>query len=95
MYKTVVIEDIPIHMRGKLHVARMSSDKSNIVDIPGGTHARDGRLQQRNIAKAISMSGKTSGVRNLQMATQGALDKRILRSVNIEKPILAHNSRKG
>ena len=64
MYKTVVIEDIPIHMRGKLYAARMSSDKSNIVDIPGGTHARDGRLQQRNIAKATSASVKTSGARN-------------------------------
>ena len=55
------------------------SDEGNIADILGGAYARNGGIQQGDIAKAISMSGKTSGVRNLLVATQGALDKRILR----------------
>ena len=58
MYKAVVIEDIPIHIWGRLHVVPMSSDKRNILDIPGGTHACDGGLLQWDIAKATSMSGK-------------------------------------
>ena len=72
----------------------MSSDKRNIPDILASTHARDGEITQRDIANATLMSGKTSGARNLQMATQGALDKRILQSVNIVKQNLALNSRK-
>ena len=95
MYKAVVIEDIHIHIRGQLHAVRMSSYKRNILGILGDTHARDGGISQRDIAKATSTSEKTIGARDLQVTTQGALDKRILWSVNIEKPILAHNSRKG
>ena len=79
MYKAVVIKDIPIHMRGQLHVVHKCSDKGNIADILGGAHARDGGIQQRGITKATSMSEKTTRARNLQGTTQGALDKRILR----------------
>lgn len=94
MYKAAVIKDIPIHMRGQLHDVHKSSDKRNIADILGDVHPRDGGIQQRGIAKATPAAGKTTRVRDLQMATQGALDKRILQSVNIDKPILAQNSRK-
>ena len=38
----------------------MSSDKRVILDILGGTHARDGGIQQRDIAKATSTSEKTA-----------------------------------
>ena len=79
MYKAVVIEDIPIHIRSQLQDVRMSSDKRNILDILGGMYASDGGMQQRDIAKATSTSGKTSGARDLQVTIQGALDKRILR----------------
>ena len=95
MYKTVVIKDIHIHIQSHLHVVSMSSDKRNIADILGGAHARDGGIQQRDIAKATSMSGKTSGMRALKVMVQGALDKRILRSMNIVKQILALNLRKA
>ena len=44
----------------------MSLDKRNIIDILGGTHARDGRIPQRDIEKATSTSEKTTGTRNLQ-----------------------------
>ena len=94
MYKTVVIKDIHIHIRSHLHVS-MSSDKRIILDILGGTLARDGGIQQRDIAKATSTSEKTTRARNLQGTTQGALDKRILRPVNNVKQILAPNSRKA
>ena len=78
MYKAVVIKDMHIHIESQLHVVYMSSDKRIILDILGGTHARDGRIQQRDIAKATSTSEETTRVRNLQGITQGALDKRIL-----------------
>ena len=94
MYKAVVIKDIHIHIRSHLNVS-MSSDKRIILDILGGTLARDGRIQQRDIAKATSTSEKTTRARNLQGTTQGALDKRILRPVNNVKQILAPNSRKA
>ena len=67
MYKAVVIEDIPIHIWSQLHVVRMSLDKRNVLDILGGTHARNGGIQQWDIAKATSTSGKTSGTRDLQV----------------------------
>jgi hypothetical protein len=35
---------------------------------------------QRDIAKATSTSEKTVGARNLQVTTQGALEKRILQA---------------
>ena len=73
----------------------MSPDKRIILDILGGTLARDGRIQQRDIAKATSMSEKTTRARNLQGTMQGGLDKRILRPVNNVKQILASNSRKA
>ena len=73
----------------------MSSDKRNIADILGGTHARDGGISQRDIPKATSTSEKTTRARNLQGTMQGALDKRILRPVNNVKQILALNSRKA
>ena len=73
----------------------MSLDKGIILDILGGTLARDGGIQQRDIAKASSTSEKTSRARNLQGTTQGALDKRIPRPVKNVKQILAHNSRKA
>ena len=95
MYKTVVIKDIQIHTQSQLHVVSMRSDKRIILDILGGTLARDGRIQQRDIAKATSTSEKTTRARNLQGTTQGALDKRILRPVNNVKQILAPNSRKA
>ena len=60
----------------------MSSDKRIILDILGGTLARDGGIQQRDLAKAISTSEKTTRARNLQGTMQGALDKRILRPMN-------------
>ena len=69
-------------------------DKRNITDILGVTYPHDGGIQQWGIAKATSMSEKTTRVRDLQVTTQGALDKRILRSVNIVKQNLAPNSRK-
>ena len=94
MYIAVVIEDIPIHIQSQLHVVSMSLDKRNIIDILGGTFARDGGIQQRDIEKATSTSKKTTRARNLQGTTQGALDKRILRLVNIVKQILTLNSRK-
>ena len=95
MYKAVVIGDIPIHIQSQLHVFRMSTDKRNILNILGGTHARDGGITQRDIEKATSASEKTIRARNLQGTMQGALDKRILRPVNNVKQILAHNSRKA
>ena len=82
MYKAVVIKDIHIHIQSHLHVVSMSSDKRIILDILGGTLARDGRIQQQDIAKATSTSEKTTRARNLQGTMQGALDKRILRPVN-------------
>ena len=93
--KAVVIKDIHIHIQSHLHVVSMSSDKRIILDILGGTLARDGRIQQRDIAKATSTSEKTTRARNLQGTTQGALDKRILRPMNNVKQILAPNSRKA
>ena len=63
----------------------MSSDKRNVLDILGGAHARDGGIQQWHIAKATSTSKKSTGARDLKVTTQGALDERILRSVNILK----------
>ena len=95
MYKTIVIKDIHIHIQSHLHVVSMSSDKRIILDILGGTLARDGGIQQRDIAKATSASEKTTRTRNLQGTMQGALDKRILRPVNNVKQILAPNSRKA
>ena len=95
MYKAVVIKDIHIHIQSHLHVVSMSSDKRIILDILGGTLARDGRIQQRDIAKATSTSEKTTRARNVQGTTQGALDKRILQPVNNVKQILALNSRKA
>ena len=73
MYKAVVIKDILIHMRGQLHVFHKSSDKRNIADILGGAHARDGGIQQWDIAKATSMSGKTSRVRKFASGDAGCL----------------------
>ena len=67
MYKVIVIKDIQIHTRGQLHVVRMSLDKGNILDILGGTHAHDGGIHQRDIAKATSASRKTTGARDLQV----------------------------
>ena len=95
MYKAVVIKDIHIHIQSHLHVVSMSSDKRIILDILGGTHAHDGGIQQRDIAKATSSSEKTTRARNLQGTTQGALDKRILWPVNNVKQIPAPNSRKA
>ena len=95
MYKAVVIEDIQIHIRDQLHDVRMSSDKRIILYILGGTHARDGGIQQQDIAKATSTLEKTIRVRNLQGMMQGALDKRIRRPVNNVKQILALNPRKA
>jgi hypothetical protein len=46
------------------------------------------RNTQRDIAKAISTSEKTARARNLQVTTQGALDKRILQqnlALNLEE----------
>ena len=57
-----------------MHVVSRSSDKRIILDILGGTHACDGRIQQQDIAKATSSSEKTTRARNLQGTTQGALD---------------------
>ena len=74
MYKAVVIKDLRIHIQSQLHVVSRSSDKRIILDILGGTHAHDGRIQQRDIAKATSSSEKTTRARNLQGTTQGALD---------------------
>jgi hypothetical protein len=54
-----------------------------------------GEIQQRDIAKATPTSEKTFGARNLQGTTQGALDKRILRSVSIVQQNLALNLKKG
>ena len=79
MYKEVVIKDLRIHIQSQLHVVSRSSDKRIILDILGGTHARDGVIHQRDIVKATSTSGKTSRARDLQVTIQGALDKRILR----------------
>ena len=95
MYKVVVIKDIQIHIQSQLHVVSMSSDKRIILDILGGRLARDGGIQQQDIAKATSTSEKTTRARNLQGTMQGALDKRILRPVNNVKQILALNSRKA
>ena len=95
MYKAVVIKDIHIHIQSHLHVLSMSSDKRIILDILGGTLAHDGGIQQRDIEKATSTSKKTTRARNLQGTTQGALNKRIQRSVNNVKQILALNSRKA
>ena len=95
MYKAVVIKDIQIHIQSHLHVVSMSSDKRIILDILGGTLARDGGIQQRDIAKATSTSEKTTRARNLQGTMQGALDKRILRPVIKVKQILGLNSRKA
>ena len=95
MYKAAVIEDILIHVLSQLHVVHMSSDKRNIIDILDGTNARDAGIQQRDIVKTTSTSKITTGARDWQATTQGALDKRILRLVNIVKQILALNSRKG
>ena len=77
MYKAVVIKDIHIHIHSHLHIVSRSSDKRIILDILGDTHAHDGRIQQRYIAKATSSSEKTTRARNLQGMTQGALDRRI------------------
>ena len=95
MYKLVVIKDIHIHIQSHLHVVNMNSNERIILDILGGTLARDGGIQQRDIAKATSTSEKTTTVRNMRGTTQGALDKRILRPVNNVKQILASNSRKA
>ena len=56
MYKAIVIKDIHIHIQSHLHVVSMSLDKRIILDILGGTLARDGGIQQRDIAKATSTS---------------------------------------
>ena len=85
MYKAVVIEDTPLHMRGHLHDVHMSSHKRNIIDILGGTHARDVGIQQRDIVKATSTSKITTGARDLHVTAQGGLDMRIPRSVNSVK----------
>ena len=69
MYKAVVIKDIHIHIQSHLHVVSMSSDKRIILDILGGTLARGGRIQQRDITKATSTSEKTTRARNLQRTT--------------------------
>ena len=95
MYKAVIIKYIKIHIQSQSHVVSMSSDKRIILDILGDTHARDGGIQQRDIAKATSSSEKTTRARNLQGTTQGALDKRILGPVNNVKQILSPNSRKA
>ena len=95
MYKAIVIKDIHIHIQSNLHVVSMSSDKRIILDILGGKLARDGGIQQRDIAKATSTSEKTTRARNVQGTTQGALDKRILRPMNNVKQIPAPNSRKA
>ena len=95
MYKAVVIKDIQIHIQSQLHAVRKGSDKRNIKDILGVTHACDGGIPQQDIAKATSTSEKTTRARDLKVATQGALDKRMLRSVNIVKQNLALNSRQA
>ena len=95
MYKAVVIEDIHIHIRGQLHAVRMSSYKRNILGILGDTHARDGGISQRDIAKATSTSEKTTRVRNLQGTMHRTLDNRIMRSMNNVKQIMAPNPRKA
>ena len=95
MYRAVVIKDIHIHIQSHLHVVSMSSDKRIILDILGGTLARDGRIQQRDTTKATSTSEKTTRATNLQGTTHGALDKRVLRPVNNVKQILTLNSRKA
>ena len=61
----------------------------------GGTQARGGGIQQRDIAKATSTSEKTAEVGYLQETTRGILDKRILRSVDTLVQNLVFDERRG
>ena len=83
MYKAVVIKDILIHVQSQLHVVSMSSDKRIILDILGGTPARDGGIQQQDIAKATTTLEKTHEAWHLHVMMHGALHMRIMRSVTI------------